>query len=113
MTDSARKIIAASRAQRQQQERQADTNRGEEAGAGRGGGRAPANGEKVARRGVLPGSFVVQLEAWKSKHEGEEGVTDDLVGSGICTVSQSQVVIFGCSWLCERRLVCGACFLCG
>jgi hypothetical protein len=97
-------IIKASRAQRQQRQETAaqDTapaevpaTRATRGGAGHGGddradvgrnrvprllGGQAAVEEKRVRKGVLPGSFVTLLEAWKSKYEGEAEVSDDLVG---------------------------------
>jgi hypothetical protein len=77
MAEGARKIIAASRTQRKRGEQQQQQQQEEE--AAKGAAAAIPAGEKRGGKGVLPGSFAAQLEAWKSKYEGEKEVSDDLV----------------------------------
>jgi hypothetical protein len=86
MMACSRKILAASRTQRQREEsEQTAGEQGVDAGGSGGPAKAEAAapaGEKRGGKGVLPGSFAAQLEAWKSKYEGEKVVSDDLVGPG-------------------------------
>ena len=91
---AARKIINASRAQRQLLEAAGAQAAPASAAAGSLNGSSTAL-VKGPGRGVLPGSFVVQLEAWKSKYEGEEGVTDDLVGAGFWSAGLAVCVTEG------------------
>jgi hypothetical protein len=79
MHDTAMEIIEASRVQRQRQA-VADHDDAPVSGTPRVLGGQAAVAEKRVRKGVLPGSFVTHLEAWKSKYEGGKEVSDKLVG---------------------------------
>jgi hypothetical protein len=79
MAEGARKIIAASRTQRKRGEQEQEEAPKGDAVDASGVAAAGTVGEKRGGKGVLPGSFAAQLEAWKSKYEGEKEVSDDLV----------------------------------
>jgi hypothetical protein len=107
MMACSRRILAASRTQRQREESEQSAR---EAGVDAGGSRTSAAGaegrpvrEKRGGKGVLPGSFVAQLEAWKSKYEGEKEVSDDLVcpvatALGVPAACMASWRVLGCCW---------------